>query len=589
MVCRKLPSSNAAMILAVFVIMGSAMANVDRGLMVSRNSGVQISISNSKLPKKISSGGSLKFAVTPADVRLLKVQIAETQTRRLQSYKSVMKKIHADIKTLHGKTNKFVRIIRNKKFLYKKIQRIKTNIVYSKKFLKVNKMLKPSEKSIKNSKAKSNLKKHKTKLMGLIGDYKEHSISATSAKKQREALVKKIGGYEIPFSIFHKKSLARKERRLVRRLDKKMSDCADAEVKWKQRIEKARTWRAKLNELLALIKKNQENGDPKKQEWQLEENYKLFFKEKINLIAKYERKEKSIKKCGANAKNLKFKLMKIRYRSYDETISMWAIKKITKLRNTKTWLLSNPIRHILTKNEFEKKDLSKKMKKVLKLKNQSQCLKGVLLWEEVGREVTKERERDWLSYFTPQVKEEIFDTFKGLKKIYDDLKNHEQLRAKAYIALSKNNVRMLSKSESQNPNLKDELNMVSRKIKRNYFKSDHLYSQFEVAVKKAKKTITKVQERISKGIMKDGLRRRISLMKKVRRTMRKQIKKLKKKFFRAQKRLVALRKVYHEKIDVCLATSACDKSDLRQSLAELASEIEPLVDERQKFNNQVFR
>lgn len=500
-----------------------------------------------------------------------------------------MKKTRADIKTLHSKTTAFLKFADRKKSLYKKIQRIKVNIVYNKKFLKLNKTLTSTPKAQTSSKAKSDLKKHTAALTGLIATYKKYTKSSEGVKKERESLLAKIKGYETPFKLTHKKYLARQESKLAKRLGKKMLACEALEAKWKTEIAKAKTWRAKLEHMYANIKKNQKTGDSKKREWQLEENYKIFFKSKISLIAKYETQAQSIKKCGKQVKNLKFLLMKIRYRSVDHIAGKWAAKKIESLSSKTTWRLNNSIRYILTKNEFEKIDLDEKMAKILKIKNNTSCLKGVLLWEEVGREVTKEREHDWLSYFTPDVKNGLFATFKGLEAIYAALKTQEALRANAYVRLSKIHVKI--RAGSQNPNIKDELDQESRKIKMNYFKSDLLYERFSKAIKKAKKSIQKTQARIVKKIMRDGVARRVWLMKKVRKTMTKKIRKLKKRFFTVQKKLVYLRKVYHEKIDSCLMKSGqnCDKSDLRKRLRTLANRIEPLVEKRQKINEQVFR
>jgi hypothetical protein len=341
--------------------------------------------------------------------------------------------------------------------------------------------------------------------------------------------------------------------------------------------------------MYAKIKKNQKSGYPKKREWQLEENYKIFFKSKISLIAQYETQANSIKNCGKVVKNLEFLLMKIRYRSVDHIANKWAAKKIETLSNKTTWRLNNSIRFILTKNEFEKKDLDEKMAKILKIKNNTNCLKGVLLWEEVGREVTKERERDWLSYFTLDVKNGLFAKFKSLEAIYAALKTQEALRANAYVRLSKIHVKI--RAGSENPNIKDSLDEELRKIKINYFKSDLLYEKFSKAIKKAKNSIQKIQARIVKKIMRDGVARRVWLMKKVRNTMTKKIRKLKKRFFKVQKKLAHLREVYHEKIDSCLMKSAknCDKSKLRKRLGTLANRISPRVEKRQKINEQVFR
>jgi hypothetical protein len=174
--------------------------------------------------------------LAPSQSSLLQTQIVAPSNRRLQSFKSLMKKIRADIKTLHLKTTGFLNLADRKKSLYKKIQRIKVNIVYNKKFLKLNKTLKSTPKAQTTGKAKSDLKKHTTALAGLILTYKKYTKSSEAAKKQRESLLTKIKSYQTPFKLTHIKYLARKESKLVKWLKKKMLACKALEGKWKTQI-----------------------------------------------------------------------------------------------------------------------------------------------------------------------------------------------------------------------------------------------------------------------------------------------------------------------------------------------------------------
>jgi uncharacterized protein YdcH (DUF465 family) len=173
---------------------------------------------------------------TPSQSPLLQTQIVAPSNRRLQSFKSLMKKIHADIKTLHSKNTAFLNLADRKKSLYKKIQRIKVNIVYNKKFLKLNKTLKSTPKAQTSSKAKSDLKKHTIALAGLIVTYKKYTKSSEVVKKQRESLLTKIKSYQTRFKLTHIKYLARKESKLIKELNKKTLACKALESKWKTKI-----------------------------------------------------------------------------------------------------------------------------------------------------------------------------------------------------------------------------------------------------------------------------------------------------------------------------------------------------------------
>jgi branched-subunit amino acid aminotransferase/4-amino-4-deoxychorismate lyase len=173
---------------------------------------------------------------TPSQSPLLQTQIVAPSNRRLESFKSLMKKIQADIKTLHSKNTAFLNLADHKKSLYKKIQRIKVNIVYNKKFLKLNKTLKSTPKAQTSSKAKSDLKKHTTALAGLIVTYKKYTKSSEAVKKQRESLLTKIKSYQTPFKLTLIKYLSRKESKLIKGLSKKTLACKALEGKWKTQI-----------------------------------------------------------------------------------------------------------------------------------------------------------------------------------------------------------------------------------------------------------------------------------------------------------------------------------------------------------------
>lgn len=477
----------------------------------------------------------------------------------------------------------------------KEIKQLRFDMNYDKKLISLSKQLAVG--TLKNSKAKL-LDKTKIHLQGLQSKFDK---TKATLKKLVEVLKKQRKLYKasqkitrkLTNSYFHaKKAILSKN---LKKLDIKMLEkkhvCDKNKKLFTPLIKKADKIREELKQRMDKIVKNQENGDPKKVELKLESEQKKLVLSKQSLLMKAQSKKKVLISCEKAIKDLNFKIMKIRYSSYDNILMKKSKRRVKYLYKRIKWRFANRLRYILSKPNWKKNDLAKAMTKVFHNTKKSKCLKGVLLWEEVGREVHKERDNDWKTYFNKKTKGKMIQIFNNQKNKYRKLESLKKSTKLLYIKLR--DIEPKDKAKTNEKQLSKKKELYNEKLGKNLLTSDKIREQYEKLLKSSKKKIKQIREKLTKHVIKDAINRRLFMQKIILHRMTHKIDELKKTFHTNHVGYLALRNKYMKLVRYCtlkknVLKKKCDDVSQKNKLKELSTEKDAKSHTKWKIQFQIF-
>lgn len=450
---------------------------------------------------------------------------------------------------------------------------------------------------------------HKEKMISL-DKTKLHLVSLKSKNMKTSALLKKLRKVlKLQSTTYHFSSKIVKKLRdsyfkskkiiqsknlanLEEVISNKKQDCERLEKMWNPLIEKADKINDELNKSMEKIKNNQQNGDPKQKEFNLEREYKKLILSKQSLLLKAQGKRKTLSACEKSVKDLNFKIMRLRYSSYNNILMKKSQKHISYLYKRIYWRFRNPIRYILSKPNWKKIDLVSAMMNILHIKNKSTCLKGVLLWEEVGREVHKERDNDWKTYFNKLIKGRQIKIFNNQNNKYRRFRSLKKSRHLLFIKLRE--IEPKRKTKSSTKKLVSKKKHFEEKMGKNILASDKIRERYEKLLTSSKKKIKFIKTKLVKNVIKDAIHRRLFQLNLIKNRMKKKIYSLKGKFYKNHKGFLKLRSKYMSQVRYCIlkkniAKKKCDDTFLKKKLDKLANSKDVKNNEKWDVQSKIFQ